>query len=50
MDTKRKRKALKACAEWLAGCLSIGWSYDDLDLLEEIWWRYHDDCGRLRCG
>jgi hypothetical protein len=44
---KRSAKAIQRCAEWLAHCIRIGWSHDDLDTLEEIWWRYHDEHGRL---
>lgn len=43
----RSRHALRACAYWLSYCLSIGWKREDLDALEELWWRYHDDQGRL---
>ncbi len=39
--------ALKKCAEWLAFCLSIGWSRDQLDALEALWWKHHDRFGRL---
>jgi hypothetical protein len=46
--SKRTDKAIKACAEWLAYCLSIGWSKDKLDLLEALWWEHHDDDGRLK--
>ena len=37
-----KLKKLKACAEWLAYCLSIGWRRDQLDALEALWWQYHE--------
>jgi hypothetical protein len=43
----RSSEALAACARWLRYCLTIGWSRSDLDQLEEIWWRYHDDRGRF---
>lgn len=43
----RTQRALRACAEWLAYCLSIGWKRSDIDALEALWWRYHDDYGRL---
>jgi len=42
------RKGIKLCAEWLAYCLKIGWSRDDLDRLEEVWWEYHDEDGNLK--
>ena len=41
------RKALEACSKWLSYCLSIGWEKSTLDRLQEIWWQYHDDQGRL---
>lgn len=43
----RTQKANKACAKWLSYCLSIGWSEDELDALERLWWKYHDDFGNL---
>ncbi len=44
---RRTLKALRQCAEWLRYCLSIGWKKSDLDALEHLWWKYHDDYGRL---
>ena len=35
-------KALRDCANWLYYCLKIGWKKEDLDMLEELWWQYHD--------
>jgi len=43
----KSQKALRECAEWLAYCLIIGWDKDDLDVLDSLWWRYHDDRGHL---
>jgi hypothetical protein len=43
-------KALQACANWLAYCLQIGWPRSDLDRLESLWWKYHDDNGNLLMG
>jgi hypothetical protein len=43
----RNRQAIAKCAEWLSFCLSIGWSETDLDALQAIWWRHHDDYGNL---
>jgi len=42
---QRTRRALTACASWLAYCLSIGWKRTELDDLEQIWWRWHDENG-----
>jgi hypothetical protein len=42
--------ALLACAKWLSYCLAIGWSRSDLDRLEQLWWKYHDDRGNLLMG
>lgn len=47
-DSRPTLKALRACAEWLRFCLSIGWRKQDLDLLEKLWWQHHDRNGRLR--
>lgn len=44
MKTKR---ALMACAEWLSYCLSIGFDKKDLNQLEDLWWKYHDERGNL---
>jgi hypothetical protein len=44
---KPTSKALLTCAQWLSYCLSIGWLKDDIPRLEEIWWQWHDDYGRL---
>jgi len=40
-------KGLSACAHWLVYCLSIGWQRDQLDMLEALWWKYHDRNGNL---
>lgn len=40
--------AVRACAEWLATCLRLGWSRDALDALEKLWWEHHDPKGVLR--
>lgn len=37
----KSKSAIRKCAQWLAYCLSIGWSKADLDALEAIWWKYH---------
>lgn len=41
-------QALKACAQWLAGCLKAGWGRDSLDGLEALWWEHHDHLGQLK--
>lgn len=43
----RTSRAIAACAKWLSYCLEIGWPKSALDKLEELWWEYHDDYGRL---
>jgi hypothetical protein len=43
----RSKKAIMACANWLSSCLKDGWSKSDLDRLEALWWKWHDDDGRL---
>lgn len=32
-------RKIRACAEWLSYCLSIGWKRRDLDALEKLWWK-----------
>jgi hypothetical protein len=44
----RTQKAIRECAEWLSYCLRLGWKKSQLDRLEEIWWEFHDDNGKLR--
>jgi hypothetical protein len=43
-----KRKAVQACAKWLAYCLEIGYTKNQLDALEKIWWDGHDVNGNLK--
>ena len=43
----RTRKAILACARWLSYCIEIGWEKNELDDLEALWWKYHDDQGHL---
>ena len=47
MKRKPTNKALRECLEWLNYCVKIGWPKSSLDKLEEIWWKFHDDAGRL---
>ena len=43
----RTKRAIQACGEWLVACLRLGYSQNDLDALEVIWWKHHDDTGKL---
>ena len=43
-----RNKKIKKCAEWLAYCLEIGWSKNDLDGLQELWMANHDDNGNYK--
>lgn len=45
---KPTRNAARKCVEWLAFCLSIGWSTERLVNLESMWWRGHKPNGELR--
>lgn len=47
MTETRTRKAIRECGEWLAACRRLGWRLEDLDTLEALWWKYHDDHGNL---
>ena len=38
----------RKCAEWLAACLRLGWRREDLDFLEKLWCKYHDEEGNLK--
>jgi hypothetical protein len=40
-------KAIVACGYWLAQCVDIGWPKSSLDELAKLWWKYHDDRGKL---
>jgi len=46
-EERRSQKALVECARWLTACLKLGWKKSDLDVLEALWWKYHDHRGRL---
>lgn len=43
----RTVKAIKKCANFLSECLKIGWKKSQLDDLEKLWWKYHDNNGNL---
>lgn len=43
----KSKRAVRVCGEWLAACLRMGWDRKDLDRLEDLWWQWHDDEGRL---
>jgi hypothetical protein len=44
---ERTQRAIIACGKWLSECLRLGWSRDQLDALEALWWQHHDNQGRL---
>ena len=46
-EGSRSRQAIRKCADWLSYCLSIGWRKSDLDALQALWWKYHDENGEL---
>lgn len=46
-DRRPVQKAVIACGYWLSECLRLGWRREDLDFLEALWWKHHDDQGRL---
>jgi len=35
-----KRVKVRLCAEFLVRCLAYGWKREELDRLEQIWWKY----------
>lgn len=41
-------RAVRECAEWSYYCLTIGWPKSSLDELEALWWKYHDEFGRIK--
>jgi hypothetical protein len=43
-----KQQAIKKRADWLAYCLSIGFTHDELPALEKVWDTYKDEYGNLR--
>lgn len=47
---KRTQRAIMACGQWLAECLRMGWSRDQLDALEALWWDHHDERGNLKAA
>ena len=36
-------RAVEKCRQFLTICLDIGWQTSELDALEELWWKHHDD-------
>lgn len=48
MSDKPTNQAIKDCADWLAYCLSIGFPKEALDSLEKLWWKHHDNNGKLK--
>jgi hypothetical protein len=44
---ERTKVAIRGCAEWLAACRRLGWRHEDLDFLESLWWKHHDERGQL---
>lgn len=45
--TEPTTRALSECLKWLKTCLDLGWPKSALDELERLWWKYHDNYGRL---
>ena len=41
------QEAIRNCAFWLQHCLKLGWKKTELDALEALWWKYHNDKGEL---
>lgn len=39
--------AIRKCARAMAYLIEIGWSKEQLPLLEGMWWKLHDDQGRV---
>lgn len=44
---KATRKAQRKCFDFLSLCREFGWAKSDLDWLENLWWKYHDEHGNL---
>lgn len=42
-----KNQNIKKCAEWLAFCLDIGFTKEQLPELEKLWYKYRDENGNL---
>ena len=47
IDMRRTIRAQRECTQWLGVCLKLGWRKSDLDELEKLWWKWHDDNGSL---
>jgi hypothetical protein len=41
------QRARQECFDWLCQCLQFGWKKTELDALEAIWWKFHDNTGQL---
>lgn len=44
---ERHQKGIKACGNWLAYCLELGFPKSSLDALEALWWKHHDGYGNV---
>lgn len=44
---KPTERASMECLRWLHTCILLGWKKTDLDFLEALWWKYHDNTGKL---
>ena len=48
--SRRSHRGVKRCAEWLDYCLEIGWDKSQIDELEALWWKHHDEHGNVVRG
>ena len=40
-------RAIQAFKVWMEYCRIAGWSQDHMKALADLWWKHHDDNGRL---
>lgn len=45
---KASREGMANCCKWIDSCRELGWAEDQLDSLEDLFWKYRDSDGRLR--
>lgn len=39
---------IQLCAQWIEWCKNNGWSAETLPALEELFWKYRDNDGKLK--
>lgn len=41
-------KAINECFKWLKYCIEIGFNKKNINELDKLWWKLHDNKGNLK--